>query len=63
VEDEFGIGERHATLERKLKFTSKKVRTLIELLHGSHALRVERYIVFLIVGEIALSAGGLLTRL
>lgn len=55
VEDEFEIRERHAVLERKLKFVSKTVRTLLELLHSRHALRVEWYIVLLIVFEILLT--------
>lgn len=55
VEDEFEIRERHAALERKLKFISKTVRTLIELLHSRHSLRLEWYIVLLIVAEIMLT--------
>jgi uncharacterized Rmd1/YagE family protein len=54
-EDEFEIRERHAALERKLKFISKTTRTLLELFHNRHTLRVEWYIVLLIVGEVLLT--------
>jgi required for meiotic nuclear division protein 1 len=55
VEDEFEIRERNAALERKLNFISRTVRSLIDLLHSRYALRLEWYIIALIVGEIVLS--------
>ena len=59
-EDEFEIRERHAVLERKLKFISKTTRTLLELLNNRHTLRVEWYIVLLIVFEIVLTLYSML---
>ncbi len=55
LEDEFEIMERHAALERKLNLISRTAETLLELLHNRHSLRVEWYIVILIVGEILLT--------
>ena len=55
LDDEYEIIERHAALERKLNLISSTVQTLLEMLGSRHALRVEWYIVFLIVVEIALT--------
>lgn len=55
LEDEFEIRERHTAIERKLNLITHTASTLLELLHNRHSLRVEWYIVFLIVAEIALS--------
>ena len=55
LEDEFELRERHAAIERKLGLISQTSHTLLELLSSRHSLRVEWYIVILIVVEILLS--------
>jgi required for meiotic nuclear division protein 1 len=54
LEDEFEIGERYAALERKLELISRTAQTVLELLQHRRSLRVEWYIVILIVMEIFL---------
>ncbi len=54
MEGEFEIRERHAALERKLNLIARTVQTLLELLHSRHSLRLEWYVVILIVAEILL---------
>lgn len=55
LQDEFEIVERHQGLERKLKLVAHTAQSLMELLSSRHSLRVEWYIVILIVVEILLS--------
>jgi required for meiotic nuclear division protein 1 len=55
LEDEFELRERHTAIERKLNLISRTSHTLLELLSSRHTLRVEWYIVILIVLEILLS--------
>ncbi|MBA3902600.1 MAG: hypothetical protein C0522_02840 [Rhodocyclaceae bacterium] len=55
LQDEFEIRERHQALERKLNLLSHTAQSILELLSSRHALRVEWYIVILIVFEILLS--------
>ena len=55
LEDEFEIKERHTALERKLNLISQTAHTVLELLSSKHSLRVEWYIVILIVIEIFLT--------
>ena len=55
LQDEYEIIDRHAALERKLNLISSTVQTLLEMLSSRHSLRVEWYIVFLIVVEILLT--------
>jgi required for meiotic nuclear division protein 1 len=55
LEDEFEIRERHAALERKLGVISRTAETLLELIQSRHALRVEWYIVALIIVEVLLT--------
>jgi uncharacterized Rmd1/YagE family protein len=55
LEDEYEIIERHGALERKLNLISNTVQTLLEMLGSRHSLRVEWYIVILIVVEILLT--------
>lgn len=54
LEDEFEIKERHALLGRKLNLISQTAQTLLQLQQGRHSLRLELYIVILIVAEIGL---------
>lgn len=53
--DEFEIRERHQALERKLNVLAQTAQNLVDLLSSRHSLRVEWYIVILIVVEIFLS--------
>lgn len=53
--DEYELVERHRALERKLDLVSKTAETLLELLQNKRSLRVEWYIVILIVVEILLT--------
>lgn len=52
LEDEFELHERHVALEHKLELIS---RTAATLLQTNRSLRVEWYIVILIVVEIVLT--------
>jgi uncharacterized Rmd1/YagE family protein len=60
LEDEYELAERRLALERKLELISRTVETLVDLLQNKRALRVEWYIVLLIVFEIMLTLYQLL---
>ena len=62
LEDEFELQERHAALEQKLRLVTRTAQTLLDTLNTRHSLRVEWYIVFLIVVEIILSLYDLFLR-
>lgn len=62
LEDEYEIRERHATIERKLELISRTAETVLDLLHNRHSLRVEWYIVALILLSIALELYNLFLR-
>jgi uncharacterized Rmd1/YagE family protein len=55
LEDEFEIKERHAVLERKLNLIAHTAQTLLQQQQSRHSLRLELYIVILIVVEILLT--------
>jgi uncharacterized Rmd1/YagE family protein len=55
LEDEYELGERHLALERKLDLIMRTAETLLDLLQHQRSLRVEWYIVILIVVEIILT--------
>ena len=55
LEDEYELSERHAALERKLKLISLTAETILDLLNTKRSIRVEWYIVLLIVVEILLT--------
>lgn len=55
LEREYEIRERSRALERKLEVVSDTAETLLDLVHTRRSLRVEWYIVLLIVFEILLS--------
>ncbi len=55
LEGEFEIMERHTAIERKLNLISSTVHTILELVSSKHSLRVEWYIVILIMLEILLT--------
>jgi len=54
LEDEYELRDRHLALERKLDLISRTAETLLGLLQDKRTLRVEWYIVILIVVEIVL---------
>jgi uncharacterized Rmd1/YagE family protein len=62
LEDEYELQERHIALERKLELIARTVETQIDLLHNNRSLRVEWYIVILIVVEIVLTLYELFFR-
>lgn len=53
---EYELSERHLALERKLELISRTAATVLELLQHNSNLRVEWYIVVLIVVEILLTS-------
>lgn len=55
LEEEYEIHERDQALERRLSLISRTASTSLELLHNRRSLRVEWYIVLLIVVEILLT--------
>ena len=55
MEDEYELAERDQALGRKLALISRTAETVLGLLHHRRTLRVEWYIVILIVIEIILS--------
>lgn len=55
LEDEFEIKERHALLERKRNLIAHTAQTLLQQQQSRHSLRLELYIVILIVVEILLT--------
>jgi uncharacterized Rmd1/YagE family protein len=55
LEDEYELAERLATLERKLELIERTAETTLDLLQARRTLRVEWYIVALIVFEVALT--------
>lgn len=57
LEDEFELRERHLALERKLELISRTATAMLDLLHHNQGLRVEWYIVILIVFDIIISLG------
>ena len=62
LEDEFELRERHDILDQKLRVVSRTAETLLELIHSRHSLRVEWYIVILIVFEISLTLYEMFVR-
>lgn len=57
LDDEYEIKERHLALERKLQLITKATETMLDLLHHKRSLRVEWYIVILIVIDILITIG------
>lgn len=62
LEDEFEIKERHEDLTRKLNLIGRVVQTLMQLQETRHSLRLELYIVILIVFEIMLTMYDMFLR-
>lgn len=59
LEAEFEVRDRMRAIERKLDLAGRTVRTLSDLINARHSLRVEWYIVALIVFEILLTLYGM----
>jgi uncharacterized Rmd1/YagE family protein len=59
LEAEFEVRERLAVMERKLELAGRTARTLVDLINARHSLRVEWYIVALILFEILLTLYGM----
>jgi len=55
LEAEFEVHERLAVMERKLDLAGRTARTLVDLINARHSLRVEWYIVALILVEILIT--------
>jgi uncharacterized Rmd1/YagE family protein len=55
LESEFELRERQLALERKLEVIGRTAQTVLDLLQARRSLRVEWYIVILIVMELLLS--------
>jgi uncharacterized Rmd1/YagE family protein len=55
LEDEYELHERQRALERKLEVIGRTAETVLDLLQARRSLRVEWYIVILIVMELLLS--------
>ncbi|HXP98051.1 MAG TPA: RMD1 family protein [Telmatospirillum sp.] len=62
LEDEYELRERSRVLDRKLDLIARTSETLLELVQNRRSMRVEWYIVILIVIEILLSAGDMILR-
>jgi len=60
--DVFEIRERHQALNHKLELVSRTAQTVLEVLQHRHSLRVEWYIVILIVAEILLTLYEMFVR-
>ncbi|HZD26188.1 MAG TPA: RMD1 family protein [Alphaproteobacteria bacterium] len=58
LSEEYELRERDLALTRKLDVIAQTAETLLELVQNKHSLRVEWYIVLLIVAEIALTLTG-----
>lgn len=62
-EDEYEIRERHMALDRKVELIFRTSQTLMDLLNAKRSLRVEWYIVALIVFEIILIIYEIVSRI
>jgi uncharacterized Rmd1/YagE family protein len=62
LENDFELLERDTALVRKINLVSRTAQTSLELLHSRRSLRVEWYIVILIVVEILLTLFDLFVR-
>ena len=55
LEEEYELRDRHLVLQQKVELVSRTAQTVLDLLHARRSLRVEWYIVALIMIEILLS--------
>ena len=56
LENEFELSERHAAIDRKLGLIARTATTLLDLIHNQRSLRVEWYIVILILVDIIIAS-------
>ncbi len=62
LQNEYELKERHLALERKLSLIAQTAETLLDILRNKRSLRVEWYIVILIVLEILLTLYQMFVR-
>lgn len=62
LEDEYEIKERHSAIERKIELISRTAETVLDLLQAKRSLRVEWYIVALIIVELLFSIYDIFLR-
>jgi len=62
LEDEYEIRERHSALDRKLELVARTAETALDLQQQNTGLRLELYVVILIVIEVILSLYELFIR-
>lgn len=62
LQNEYELKERHLALERKLSLIAQTAETLLDTLQNKRSLRVEWYIVILIVFEIILTLYQMFVR-
>jgi required for meiotic nuclear division protein 1 len=62
LEDEYELSERGRAIERKLALVDKTVGTLLDLAQDQRSIRLEWYIIGLIIVEILLSIGEMMLR-
>jgi uncharacterized Rmd1/YagE family protein len=62
LQEEYELRERRSALERKLELLAGTMATLLDLVHTRRSLRVEWYVVALILIEIGLSVYEMLNR-
>lgn len=55
LEDEFELTERYDAIDRKLNLISKTAQTTLDIMNAERTLRVEWYIVILIIAEIVIA--------
>lgn len=55
LEDEYELKERHVALERKMELIFRTVETLLDIQHSNRSLRLEWYVIILILVEILLT--------
>ncbi len=62
LQNEYELKERHLDLERKLSLIAQTAETLLDILRNERSLRVEWYIVILIILEILLTLYQMIFR-
>lgn len=62
LEDEYELRERYLAMDTKLGVISKAAQTMLELHNSKRSLKVEYYIVGLIVFEVVLGVGELISK-
>jgi uncharacterized Rmd1/YagE family protein len=55
LQDEYELMERHIAVEQKLELISRTAQTVLDLLEHKHSIRLEWYVIILILIEIILS--------